>query len=681
MIAISTLQSFPFFKSKLAKRLSLYIFAITVATALLVTALHVVWEFHHEKELLRKEFRQVEKVNLPSIKANLWILDIPALQTILGGLLHNRNFVYFKLTDDQGKRLLEVGKLPRKNFLLEKIPLYHDNGYGKQIYIGTLTMVVTTRYIYENIIRNTLTTLGILLITMLLTVLFILFLVWSLISKHLLAIQSYTNKIRFEEEIPPLQLERKENQWTRDDALSSLVNAINKMQKMIRDSYARLEYQSLHDPLTDLPNLRSLRLDLSQRIKECEISGNIAALYFIDLDSFKILNDSLGHTVGDAALTEVAKRLKRLENRGVRVYRIGGDEFLLLTKALSNNPEKTRELAQKLAEEIRGIFDEKFELDGKSFKITAGIGVKLFQKGQDIETIIKHADNALYKAKEKNRNVIAFFHECMQSSTDKKLEIEQYLHHAIHNDEFIVHYQPKYDRHRKLRSAEALTRLRRKDGRLIPPGEFIPYAEETGMILDIDHRIIPKVFKFVLENRSIMENAGMESIAINISPAQFMMADFVQFIVSEAKRFSIDPHFIILEITEETVVSNAEYAMETMLELKRHGFRFSIDDFGTGYSSLRYLMNFPPDELKIDKSFVDHIPENDRSVAIVRTIITLAKTLHLTVVAEGVEREEQFRTLYRYGCTLFQGYLFSRPLPEEEFLRLLTERGYASDRK
>lgn len=671
---MSTQKSFPFFRSKLAKRLSLYIFGITVAIALFVTTLNVIWEFQHEKERLRQTFRQLEKVNLPSIRDNLWILDIPALRTILKGLLQKRDFVYFKVTDDQGKVLVEAGKFPSKNFLFEKVPLYHKDAYGKRIYIGTFTMVATTRYIYENILRNTLSTLTILLITMLLVAIFTLVLVWSLISKHLLTIQIYTDGIRFEEEIPPLRLERKENHWTRNDALSSLVNTINKMQKMIRDSYRRLEYQSLHDPLTGLPNLRSLRNDLSRRIEECVVTGKSAALYFIDLDSFKILNDSLGHTVGDAALREVAKRLKRLKNHGIDVYRIGGDEFLLLTETLSDAPEKARKLAQQYAEEIRHLFGEKFKLDGKSFKITAGIGIKLFQKGQDIETIMKHADNALYKAKEKNRNTIAFFHEGMQSSADKTLEIEQYLHHAILEDEFIVHYQPKYDRERKLRSAEALTRLRRNDGSLIPPGEFIPYAEETGLILDIDHRIIAKVFRFLRDHRPAMEKSGMESLAINISPAQFMMADFAQFIVSQAERFSIDPRFIILEITEETVVSNTEYAMETMLELKRHGFRFSIDDFGTGYSSLRYLMNFPPDELKIDKSFVDHIPDNERSVAIVRTIITLAENLHLTVVAEGVEREEQFRALDRYGCTFFQGYLFSRPLPEEEFLRLLTEK-------
>ncbi len=286
---------------------------------------------------------------------------------------------------------------------------------------------------------------------------------------------------------------------------------------------------------------------------------------------------------------------------------------------------------------------------------------------------MKHADNALYKAKEKGRNNIAFFNEQMQSSTDRRLELEQILHHAIENDRFIIYYQPKFDRERKLCSAEALTRLQHKDGTLIPPVEFIPFAEETGLILEIDRMVIRKIFRFVLENRINIEKSGMKSIAINISSAQFMMADFVQFIITEADRFSIDPHSIILEITEEAVVSNIEHTIETMLALKQHGFQFSIDDFGTGYSSLHYLMNLPLDELKIDKSFVDHILDNERSVAVVQTIITLAQNLRLSVVAEGVENDEQFRALYQYGSTVFQGYLFSRPIPEEEFSGQLAE--------
>ena len=665
---------FPFFKSKLAKRLSLYIFGVAVVTALFISAIQVVLEYRIGKQALKKEFSQIEKINLKSIEENLWILNIVSLRTTLNGLLQKRNFVYFKLTDDKDKVLVEAGKFPEDDFLLKKVPLYYNDIYRKKVYIGMLTMVATTKHIRNDIVHNTVSTLFTLLITMILVGLFILFLVWFLISKHLLTIQNYTQKIRFDRDISPLALDRKENHWTRNDVLESLVNTINKMRSMIRNSYVRLEHQSLYDALTDLPNRRSLQVDLEERINNRVDSETFSALHFIDLDSFKMLNDSLGHTVGDEILIEIAKRLKRLEKQEMKVYRIGGDDFLVLTAPLSRKREQAQKMAQHIAENIQHLLNENINLGDKMFKLTASIGIELFQSGEDIETVIKHADNALYKAKEMGRNSISFFNEAMQLSTDRRLELEQLLHRAIESDEFIIYYQPKFDRQQKLCSAEALTRLQRKDGSLIPPGEFIPIAEETGMILEIDRRVIRKVFQFVLEHRESLEKAGMKSVAINISSAQFMMADFTQFIISEANHFTIDPHFIILEITEEAVVTNVEHAIETMRELKAYGFQFSIDDFGTGYSSLRYLMNFLLDELKIDKSFVDQILDNERSVAVVQTIITLAQNLHLNIVAEGVENDKQFQALYQYGSTIFQGYFFSHPLSEERFLRLLDDR-------
>ena len=663
-----------FLKSKLAKRLSFYIFGVALATALLMSAIQVVREYHIEEDALKKEFQQIEKINLKSIEEDLWILNLPSLRITLNGLLQKRNFVYFKLTDNHDKILVEVGKLPHDDYLLKKVPLYYHDAYGKKVYIGTLTMVATTKHIRNDILHNTVSTLIILLVTMMLVGVFVLLLVWFLISKHLLTIQNYARHIRFDKDIPSLTLDREDNHWTRNDVLESLVNTINKMRNMIQDSYSRLEYQSLHDTLTDLPNRRLLQMDLEKRInKHIENDNKFSALHFIDLDSFKVLNDSLGHTVGDKILIEIAKRLKKLEQRGMKVYRIGGDDFLVLTTPLSGKREQAQKMAQQIAEEIQQLLNENISLDDKIFKVTASIGIELFQSGQDMETVIKHADNALYKAKESGRSSISFFNEQMQFSTDRRLKLEQLLHQAILNDAFVIHYQPKFDRKRQLCSAEALARLQGEDGSMISPGEFIPFAEETGMILEIDRKIIHKVFQFVFEHQSSIEKTKMKSIAINISSAQFMMADFTQFIIAEAKHFGIDPHLIILEITEETVVSNVEYTISTMLELKEHGFQFSIDDFGTGYSSLRYLMNFPLDELKIDKSFVDHILDNERSVAVVQTIIALAQNLHLNVVAEGVESDAQFHALYQYGSTIFQGYLFSRPLPEKEFLELLEE--------
>ena len=664
---------FPFLKSKLAIRLSIYIFGIALTSTLLLGALQAVRSYHLEMETLKKEFKEIEKENLPSIEENLWILNIDSLKTILKGLLQKRNFVYFKLTDEKERTLVEVGKLPKKDFLIERLPLFHKDAYGKRFYLGSLTIVATTKYIRHDILHNTLTTFVISLITMLLVGFFILLLVWFLITRHLFKIQSHTRKIRFDREPPVLKLDRKENFWTREDVLTSLVDAFNSMQKLIHHSYRQLEYQSLHEPLCDLPNRRSLKRDLAQRIRECERSGKYAALLFIDLDFFKVLNDSLGHAVGDEVLIEVAKRLKRLEEKNLKVYRLGGDEFLILTEPLTQNREDAFKIAEQIAKEIQSLFEKEIHLKNRTVKMTASIGIEIFKDKEDVETIIKHADNALYHAKEGGRNKFSFFHDTMQAHADKRLEIEQLLHQVIERDGLITYFQPKYDSQQKIRSAETLIRMKGNDGKMVPPGDFIPLAQETGLILELDRQVVRKVFRFIQQNREKFKKSSIESIAVNISPNQFIMTDFPEFIITEAKKFEIDPHCIILEITEEAVVSNVEYAMETMQKLKRHGFKFSIDDFGTGYSSLRYLINFPLDELKIDKTFIDHILDDERYVAVIQTVITLANNLHLNIVAEGVETQEQLEAIYRYGDVLIQGYVFSPPLPKEKFLKILDE--------
>jgi len=671
-----TKHIFPFLKSKLAIRLSLYIFSTAIAITLLLGTFQVFRAYNIEKELLQKEFRQIEKVNVHAIEENLWVLNFSSLKIILEGLLQKQNFVYFKLSDDKEKTLLEVGEFPKKNFILKKFPLYHNDAYGKKIYLGTLTVVATTKYINDNIFKNSVTTLVILFITMLLVGFSILLLIWFFISRHLFKIRSYTSNIRFDQKTAPLKLERKENAWTRNDVLTSLVDAFNTMQKKVHDAYLKLEHQSLYDSLTDLPNRRSLQIDLEKRIQECTQRQEFAALFFMDLDFFKVLNDSLGHTVGDKFLIEIAKRLQRLqEKHKFKIYRIGGDEFLILTQTLSQNEEESNKFAEQLAKDIHTLFEKEISLGNRTIKMSISTGIEIFQKAEDAETIIKHADTALYRAKEEGRNRFAFFYNQMQSNADKRLEIEQLLHQVIENDNLITYFQPKFDSERKIRSAETLIRMKGENGELIPPGDFIPLAQETGMILELDRQIVRKVFQFIQQNRQNIESSTLKSIAINISPNQFIMADFSNFIINEAKGFNIDPTFIILEITEEAVVSNVDYALKVMLQLKQYGFKFSIDDFGTGYSSMRYLMDFPLSELKIDKSFIDHILDSERYRAVIKTITTLAQNLHLNIVAEGVETPEQLEAIYKYGDVLIQGYVFSRPLPKEEFLQLLKENG------
>ena len=272
------------------------------------------------------------------------------------------------------------------------------------------------------------------------------------------------------------------------------------------------------------------------------------------------------------------------------------------------------------------------------------------------------------------RNRIVVFHPEMQKKTDQRLETERQLHIAIQQEQFLLHFQPKVDQNMKTCSAEALVRWKKEDGKLVPPGLFIPIAEETGLIVEIGQQILTSTFHMVAENRERFQRHGLSSIAMNVSARQFLDPGFADFVISQAREKEVDPGFIILEITEEAMVQNLDITMQAMHQLKDHGFRLSIDDFGTGYSSMRYLKDFPLDELKIDKSFIDHIVEsrNDRAIAL--SIIDMAHNLNLDVVAEGVENEEQFRLLRDMNCQLYQGFLFSRPLPQHEFLKHIESR-------
>jgi EAL domain-containing protein (putative c-di-GMP-specific phosphodiesterase class I) len=259
----------------------------------------------------------------------------------------------------------------------------------------------------------------------------------------------------------------------------------------------------------------------------------------------------------------------------------------------------------------------------------------------------------------------------MQFVSDKRMKIENLLRHAIENNHLKIHYQPKCDQNGVIYSAEALVRMMGEDGRPVSPVDFIPIAEETGLISELGLQIITKVFAFITHHQKLIEQANIKSISINVSPTQFSNSLFHKQIAEQAHKFNIPEKFIVLEITEEAIVSDIEYVIDVMNTIKNSGFKLSIDDFGTGNSSLRYLQKFPLDELKIDKSFVDEITLSDRAQAIIKTIIDMARNLDFEVVAEGVEDRDQLELLKNYGCNLFQGYLFSKPLPETDFVEEL----------
>lgn len=656
---------------KIARRFSFYIVSFGLVISLIVSSIYVYGKYRSDIAGLNAELSRVEQSVKNSLSQSLWQLNFNALNILINDLLTDKDIVYAALFDENGKLLIKKGAKIQRYAIKRSIPLYH-NYNGRKIYIGKLVYIATTRDIYEKDKKSALNAIAAITVFFIFLSLAIIFFLWHLIVKHLVTIKNYTDNLRVDgyngEEINDLVLKRPVVYDEKGDELSDLVTAINKMHRKIVESYRAIEFQSLHDELTGLPNKRMINRMIANVIERCRKSEGYSALFYIDLDQFKLLNDSMGHTVGNKILLEVTRRLTTISGKDYMPARIGGDEFLVLRNKIDTDMEEVRAEATDFAIKILSRISESIMIDNTNLKVTACIGIALFGSDVDAEVVIKRADIALYHAKQKGRNQFTFFVSNMQEATDRRLQLEQLLDVAVEKDLLFMNYQPKYDHNQRIYSAESLVRLKDESGGIVSPAEFIPVAEESGLIVKIGNRIIEKVFEFIGKNRLDIERSNIKSIAINISPTQYSSPGFVDKIIAYTEQFEINPNLIMLEITEEVVAGSIDDVLDVMKQLKEYGFHFSIDDFGTGYSSLRYLKNFPLDELKIDKSFVDDVVKDDKALAIVKTIIDMAYNLKLDVVAEGVENTEQLHILRRNGCKLYQGFLFSKPLMENDFL-------------
>jgi diguanylate cyclase (GGDEF)-like protein/PAS domain S-box-containing protein len=429
----------------------------------------------------------------------------------------------------------------------------------------------------------------------------------------------------------------------------------------------RLNYLGHHDPLTDLPNRNLLADRLNQALSRVRWRLRPVAVLFIDLDRFKIVNDTLGHNIGDLLLKAVAERLRSTLRDGDTIARLGGDEFVLILSDLAQ-PED----AAKVAEKILNAFSRSFDMGGHEFFMTASIGIALYPgDGEDTETLLKNADTAMYRAKEQGRNNFQLYSPAMNAKAAERLAMEAQLRRAVERGELLLHYQPKIDLNGgRIVGMEALLRWRSPSLGMVPPAEFIPLAEETGLIVPIGEWVI----RTVAAQMRRWQAAGlpMVPVAVNLSPRQFQ-PNLVQTVSRILKEENLNPSFLGLEVTENMVMKQADATVEMLDQLHALGIELSIDDFGTGYSSLGYLKRFRVHALKIDGSFIRDIPADADDAAIVSAMMTLAHSLKLKVVAEAVETKEQLTFLRSLGCDQIQGYLFSKPLPAAEMERMLEE--------
>jgi len=437
----------------------------------------------------------------------------------------------------------------------------------------------------------------------------------------------------------------------------------------------QIQHLAFHDTLTDLPNRTLLTDRVNRALKRSHRSRQIGALLFIDLDNFKRINDSLGHSVGDLLLQELAFRLRHGLREEDTISRLGGDEFVILIEQLGTVQEKAEQQIHEIADKVRYLMAQQYDLNGHELYVTGSIGYVTFPRdGETMETLLRHADLAMYNAKQTGRDKITRFTDEMDELATKRLRVESEVRNAMRNGEMQLYFQPVLRiRDGFMLGAESLLRWIHPEDGEIAPKRFLPQIEDSALMLQLADWVLQEAFNqqaAIAADRSLLRP---DYLAINLSHQQFHQPNFVEQVKRTLEFTGADPKRILFEITETIIMNDSNEARARMLQLKDLGFRFAIDDFGTGYSSLSYLKQLPADTLKIDKGFVQDITTDPDDAAIVKTILGIADHMGMQVIAEGVETFEQLSYLRSNGCAYYQGYLGRPPISQEEFIEELRQ--------
>jgi len=443
---------------------------------------------------------------------------------------------------------------------------------------------------------------------------------------------------------------------------------LSQANEQLEEVNAQLQHAAMHDALSGLPNRLLLADRLSQAIAQAERHQNRFAVFVVDLDRFKAINDSLGHLAGDVMLKEVARRLALVLRKADTLARLGGDEFVLVLNEISG-PEDVEAIAGRVLADLA----RPMRLSDLELHTSASVGISLFPTdGTDADSLLKHADAAMYHAKKNGRNAYQFFAPAMNAFAKERLELENGLRRALAQREFVLHYQPKVNvQGGGVDSAEALIRWQHPTRGLTAPMDFIPLAEESGLIVPIGEWVLREA----CQQACAWQAAGLRPlrVAVNLSAQQFRQKNLVEVVRSALSAARLEPRYLELELTESAVMHDAEQSIEILRQLSALGVRISVDDFGTGYSSLSYLRRLPLDKLKIDRAFIRDVVANRDDAAIVRAIVSLAHNLRLKVIAEGVETPDQLDFLRELGCDQYQGFHYSVPVPNSVFVEMLRE--------
>jgi diguanylate cyclase (GGDEF)-like protein len=428
----------------------------------------------------------------------------------------------------------------------------------------------------------------------------------------------------------------------------------------------RIEYLASHDSLTHLPNREMFNTLLRHAIEVARRYRRQFALLFIDLDRFKVINDSLGHDAGDLLLVEIARRLRKALRSSDVVARLGGDEFVVILEQAGEHRD-----VERVTSELLSVLGQPLQLSGHECHATASIGIAMYPaNGSDAQTLTKNADMAMYLAKEDGKNGFRFFTKAIKAQSIERLTLETALRYALEREQFSLHYQPKVDLvSGQITGVEALLRWTHPNLGVVPPIQFIPLAEETGLIVPIGRWVL----KEACAQNMAWQHRGLRPVAmaVNLSPRQFADGHLLQDVDEALAASGMSPVLLQLEVTESMVMRNVSRAVKVLDAIRNRGIRLAIDDFGTGYSSMSLMKHFPIDTIKIDRSFVRDLSRDSEDQAIARAIISMGKALGMTVVAEGVETAEQQAFLRDHACDEMQGFLFSKPLPAQKLAALL----------
>ena len=431
---------------------------------------------------------------------------------------------------------------------------------------------------------------------------------------------------------------------------------------------ANVERLSYYDLLTGLANRRLLLEQLKLAIENIETTGNFGALVFIELDRFKYLNDARGHEMGDVLLNLVARKLEEVIPSHAIAARLGGDEFVVLLPVVREGTDNAEQIFKRETQSIHNELTGNYLVGEVMHALTVSIGATMFSCDKSHDEVLKEADMAMHAAKEQGRNTIVYYEQELMIAAENRFHLEEDLYYALDRNELVLFYQPQMDQKGNLKGVESLLRWNHRKKGLIGPDRFIPIAEDSGLIVPIGAWVLRQ--SCLLLRR--LQEAGLRiNVSVNVSPRQFHESDFVEMVSEIVADTGIDPYYLMLEVTEGVLIDYAENTIEKMHRLSRLGIHFSIDDFGTGYSSLAYLKSLPLNELKIDRSFIIDMMSTPSTTMIVETIIAMAKHLGLSVIAEGVESEEQVKFLTERGCDHFQGYYFHPPISYEKLSNLL----------